>query len=66
MYTVVNGIVSTTSDYKIAEQFSRGTILKIHVPKGTKYIDVASIRPENSQYKRKRIELEKEFLLPVL
>lgn len=56
----VNGIVSTTVDERIAEQFSRGTILKIHVPKGTKYIDVCSIRPKEQRRKDK----EKEFLLP--
>lgn len=39
----VNGIVSTTKDKKIAEQFSRGTILTIHAPKGTKCIDIKSI-----------------------
>lgn len=56
----VNGIVSTTVDERIAEQFSRGTILKIHVPKGTKYIDICSIRPKEQRRKDK----EKEFLLP--
>lgn len=56
----VNGIVSTTIDERIAEQFSRGTILKIHVPKGTKYLDIRSIRPKEQRKK----DLEKEFLLP--
>ena len=56
----VNGIVSTTVDERIAEQFSRGTILKIHVPKGTKYIDICSIRPKEQRRKDK----EKEFLIP--
>lgn len=56
----VNGIVSTTTDYKIAEQFSRGTILKIHVPVGCKHIDVKSIRPKNQQGK----DTENEVLLP--
>ena len=56
----VNGIVSTTTDYKIAEQFSRGTILKIHVPAGTKNINVKSIRPLEQQNK----DCENEILLP--
>ena len=56
----VNGIVSTTPNRVIAEQFSRGTILKIHVPKGTKYIDIRSIRPKKQQ----RRDLEEEYILP--
>lgn len=56
----VNGIVSTTTDRKIAEQFSRGTILTIHVPKGTKCLNVKSIRPKEQQRK----DLENEILLP--
>lgn len=56
----VNGIVSTTTDYKIAEQFSRGTILKIHVPAGTKNINVKSIRPKDQQ----KQDTENEILLP--
>ena len=32
----LNGVISTTTDKIIAEQFSRGTILKIHLPAGTK------------------------------
>lgn len=56
----VNGLVSTTPNRVIAEQFSRGTILKIHVPKGTKYIDIRSIRPKKQQ----RRDLEEEYILP--
>lgn len=56
----VNGIVSTTTDRKIAEQFSRGTILTLCVPKGTKCINVKSIRPKNQQRK----DIENEILLP--
>lgn len=56
----VNGIVSTTTDEKIAEQFSRGTIIKLHVPKGTKCLNVKSIRPKEQQKK----DFEKEILLP--
>ena len=56
----VNGIVSTTTNYDIAKQFSRGTLLKIHVPKGTKCLDVKSIRPKEQRRKDK----ENEILLP--
>ena len=56
----VNGLVSTTTNRKIAEQFSRGTILKIHVPAGTKYINTKSIRPLEQQSKDK----ENEIILP--
>lgn len=56
----VNGIVSTSELYEIAEQFSRGTILIIHVPEGTKCINVKSIRPKEQRRKDK----ENEILLP--
>lgn len=56
----VNGIVSTTSDKEVAEQFSRGTILTILLPKGSKKIDIKSIRP----LKQQKTDLEKEWLLP--
>lgn len=56
----VNGIVSTTTNYNIAKQFSRGTLLKIHVPEGTKSLDVKSIRPKEQRRKDK----ENEILLP--
>lgn len=56
----VNGIVSTTTNYAIAEQFSRGTILTIHAPKGTKYINTKRIRPKEQRKKDK----ENELLLP--
>lgn len=52
----VTGLVSVTGDFKIAEQFSRGTILKIHLPRGTKNIDIAKIRPHD--YKKKILEDE--------
>lgn len=56
----VNGVVSTTTDRKIAEQFSRGTILTIHVPKGTKCLNVKRIRPREQQ----KHDYENEILLP--
>lgn len=56
----VDGVVSTSTDYKIAEQFSRGTILTIHVPAGVPCIDVRSIRPREQQRKDK----ENEIILP--
>lgn len=56
----VNGIVSTTTNYDIAKQFSRGTLLEIHVPEGTKCLDVKSIRPKSQRQQDK----ENEILLP--
>ena len=56
----VNGIVSTTTNIEVAKQFSRGTILIIHVPADTKCLDVKSIRPKEQQKKDK----ENEILLP--
>lgn len=56
----VNGLVSTTTDQRIAEQFSRGTVLKIHVPRGTKFIDVKAIRPKENR----KHDTENEILLP--
>ena len=56
----VNGLVSVTTDFKIAEQFSRGTILTVTVPKGTRLLNVNAIRPK----KQRRKDLEQEFLLP--
>lgn len=56
----VAGIVSTTTDFKIAEQFSRGTILTIHVPSGTRCINIKSIRPKEQRKK----DYENEILLP--
>lgn len=56
----VNGIVSTTTNYDVAKQFSRGTLLEIHVPEGTKCLDVKSIRPKEQRRKDK----ENEILLP--
>ncbi len=56
----VAGIVSTTTDFKIAEQFSRGTILTIHVPAGTRCINIKSIRPKDQRKK----DYENEVLLP--
>lgn len=56
----VNGIVSTTTDKRIAEQFSRGTILTMIVPKGTKCLRVKSIRPKEQRKK----DHENEILLP--
>lgn len=56
----VNGIVSTTTSYEIAKQFSRGTLLEIHVPEGTRCLDVKAIRPEE----QKKEDKENEILLP--
>lgn len=56
----VNAITSTTTDYNIAEKFSRGTILKIHVPAGTKALDVKSLRSKNDA----KYDRENEILLP--
>lgn len=56
----VLGVVSTTTDFKIAEQFSRGTILTIHVPAGTRCINIKSIRPKEQRKK----DYENEILLP--
>lgn len=56
----VNGIVSTTTDRHIAEQFSRGTLLTMLVPKGTKNLKVRSIRPKKQQ----KDDIENEILLP--
>ncbi len=56
----VYGIVSTTTNKDIAEQFSRGTILTIHAPKGTKCIDIKNIRPKEQRKK----DYENEILLP--
>ncbi len=56
----VNGIVSTTTSYEIAKQFSRGTLLEIHVPEGTKCLNVKSIRQKDQRRKDK----ENEILLP--
>lgn len=57
----VNGIVSVTPDKAIAKQFSRGTLLIINVPEGTKCLNVRNIRPTAKQ---RRNDLEKEILLP--
>ena len=51
---------STTTNIEVAKQFSRGTILIIHVPADTKCLDVKSIRPKEQQKKDK----ENEILLP--
>ncbi len=56
----VYGIVSTTTNKDIAEQFSRGTMLTIHAPKGTKCINVKKIRPKEQRKK----DYENEILLP--
>ena len=54
----VKGLVSTTKDIQIAQQFNRGTLLKIHLPKGMKIVDIDKIRPKKSGDK------EKEVILP--
>ena len=39
----VNGVVAVTSDMNIAKKYSKGTILTIVVPKGTRMLDIGSI-----------------------
>ena len=56
----VNGLVSVTSNFKIAEQFSRGTILTITIPKGTRMLNVNAVRPKG----QRRKDFEQEYLLP--
>ena len=56
----VNGLVTITSDYKIAEKYSEGTILAITVPKGTRLLKIADAVPYDSRTE----EMDKEFLLP--
>lgn len=56
----VNGIVSTTRNKDIALQFSRGSILTIHLPKGSSYIDIKNIRPKEQRKQDK----EDEVILP--
>lgn len=55
----VSGLVSTSTDKKIAEQFDRGTLLKINLPKGMKIVDVERTRPQKS-----KIDIEHEIILP--
>ena len=56
----VNGIVSVTSDKRIAEKFSKGALLSIIVPKGTRILDVSSFLSEEERCK----EFDKTFILP--
>jgi hypothetical protein len=56
----MSGIVSVTTDYSIAKQFSRGTLLKINVPEGTKCLDVKSIIKKEQQ----KGNIKNEILLP--
>ena len=58
----VNGIVSVTSNYRVAEQFSRGTILTITVPAGTRLIDISEVRRRVGCKSKK--DFENEYLLP--
>ena len=55
----VNGLVSTSTDKKIAEQFNRGTLLKIHLPKGMKIVRVDKLNPN-----KKSQDIEHEVILP--
>ena len=57
----VNGIVSVTSDKKIAEQYSEGTILSIVVPKGTRILDAGAIWKEKGG---ESDDFNKTFILP--
>lgn len=56
----VNGIVSTTKDRRIAEQFSRGTILIIHAPKGAKFLEPRILRKPSKM----KEDTEDEYILP--
>lgn len=58
----VNGLVSVSSSYEIAEQFSRGTILAIDIPKGTRMLSINAVRPKEKKQK----DFEQEYLLPPL
>lgn len=55
----VNGLVSSSKSLDIAKQFNRGTLLKIHLPKGMKYVDV-----EKTRLKNKSKDKECELILP--
>ena len=55
----VSGLVSTSTDKKIAEQFNRGTLLKIHLPKGMKIVRVDKLNPN-----KKSQDIEHEVILP--
>ncbi len=55
----VNGLVSTSTDKKIAEQFNRGVLLKINLPKGMKVVRVDKLNPN-----RKSKDIEHEIILP--
>jgi len=55
----VNGLVSTSTDRKIAEQFNRGTLLKINLPKGMKIISIDKVNPD-----KKSQDMEHEVILP--
>ncbi len=56
----LNGIVSTTTDIRIARQFSRGTVLCIHLPEGMPYLDINSVRPDQEKGR----DLENEIIIP--
>ena len=56
----LNGIVSTTTDIRIARQFSRGTVICAHLPAGFPFIDVNSLR----QYHVKGKDKENEVIIP--
>lgn len=56
----LNGIVSTTTDIRIARQFSRGTVICAHLPAGFPFIDINSLR----QYHIKGKDKENEVIIP--
>lgn len=56
----VSGLVSVTAKLEIAQQFSRGTVLTVHVPKGTPILNLNAIRPKSQRNK----DLEQEYLIP--
>jgi len=56
----VTGVVSTTTNERIAKQFSRGTVLKIHLPAGIGNISVGMLR-RGLGVKR---DTEDEILIP--
>lgn len=57
----VSGLVSASRKESVANQFDRGTILKIHMPKGMKYIDLDKAKSNKA---KKSDDREEEVILP--
>ena len=60
----LNVIVSTSTDMKIALQFSRGTLLKIHIDEDDEIpqINMSKIRPKKGKHHQR--DFENEILIP--